>query len=132
LTPTKPSDWDAATLFAGMFVITDPAQVAKLSHDYYTFSPVLQPKLTGKTGSAVVRPANEAEVLRAAATCVKYKIPLTVRGAGTGNYGQCVSPILARRLTLTPVAVSVERNCGVKTKHPLTESNRRFDRERGL
>jgi FAD/FMN-containing dehydrogenase len=28
--------------------------------------------------------------LRIAAACVKSKIPLTVRGAGTGNYGQCI------------------------------------------
>ena len=41
-------------------------------------------------GDVVVRPANEAEVLKAAEVCVKFKAPLTVRGAGTGNYGQCV------------------------------------------
>ena len=29
-------------------------------------------------------------MLKIARTCVKYKIPLTVRGAGTGNYGQCI------------------------------------------
>ncbi|MFB2881702.1 FAD-binding oxidoreductase [Floridanema aerugineum] len=90
LTPTKSKDWDASTLFPGIEVITDPVQVAKLSQDYHTFSPVLQPKLAGKTGDVVVRPVNEAEVLRVAAACVEYKIPLTVRGAGTGNYGQCV------------------------------------------
>lgn len=90
LTPTKSKNWDASTLFPGIEVITDPVQVAKLSQDYHTFSPVLQPKLAGKTGDVVVRPVNEAEVLRVAAACVEYKIPLTVRGAGTGNYGQCV------------------------------------------
>lgn len=90
LTPTKSKDWDASTLFSGIEVITDPVQVTKLSQDYHTFSPVLQPKLAGKTGDVVVRPVNEAEVLRVAAACVEYKIPLTVRGAGTGNYGQCV------------------------------------------
>ncbi|MCG6138433.1 MAG: FAD-binding oxidoreductase [Nostoc sp. LLA-1] len=71
-------------------IITDPPQVAKLSQDYHTFSPVLVPKLQGKVGDIVVRPANQQEVITVAAACAKHKIPLTVRGAGTGNYGQCV------------------------------------------
>src|ERR671933_18355 len=90
-TPPKPVDWDAiASELAGMEIITEPTQVVKLSQDYYHFSPVLQPLLSDKTGDLVVRPASEAEVLRIAAACVKSKIPLTVRGAGTGNYGQCI------------------------------------------
>ncbi|HEY9675882.1 MAG TPA: FAD-binding oxidoreductase [Waterburya sp.] len=90
-TTSKPVDWDAiASELAGMELITEPSQITKLSLDYYHFSPVLQPKLSGKRGDLVVRPINEAEVLRVAAVCVKYKVPLTVRGAGTGNYGQCV------------------------------------------
>ncbi|GBE91949.1 FAD-binding oxidoreductase [Nostoc cycadae] len=76
--------------FTGIETLTDPHQVAKLSQDYHTFSPVLVPKLAGKVGDIVVRPANEAEVIKVAATCAKLRIPVTVRGAGTGNYGQCV------------------------------------------
>lgn len=74
----------------GIEIITEPTQVAKLSQDYHTFSPVLVPKLAGKVGDIVVRPANEEEVIKVAAACVQCKIPVTVRGAGTGNYGQCV------------------------------------------
>jgi len=76
--------------FTGIETITDPHQVAKLSQDYHTFSPVLVPKLAGKVGDIVVRPANEQEVIKVAATCAKLRVPVTVRGAGTGNYGQCV------------------------------------------
>ncbi|MBD2451689.1 FAD-binding oxidoreductase [Nostoc sp. FACHB-152] len=76
--------------FTGIETITDPHQVAKLSQDYHTFSPILVPKLAGKVGDIVVRPANEEEVLEVAATCAKLRVPVTVRGAGTGNYGQCV------------------------------------------
>ncbi|MEG4574324.1 FAD-binding oxidoreductase [Microcoleus sp. N3A4] len=84
-------DWDAfSSELSGIEIISDRAQVFKLSQDYYHFSPVLQPILSDKTGDLVVRPASEAEVLRIAAACVKSKIPLTVRGAGTGNYGQCI------------------------------------------
>jgi FAD/FMN-containing dehydrogenase len=74
---------------SGLETITNSTQVAKLSEDYAHFSPVLVPLLTGKVGDVVVRPSNESEVLRIAKTCVKYQIPLTVRGSGTGNYGQC-------------------------------------------
>ncbi|MDB9306885.1 MULTISPECIES: FAD-binding oxidoreductase [Cyanophyceae] len=74
----------------GIEIITQTTQVAKLSQDYHTFSPVLVPKLQGKVGDIVVRPANEDEVIKVASACVQCKIPVTVRGAGTGNYGQCV------------------------------------------
>ncbi|MBE9003539.1 FAD-binding oxidoreductase [Fortiea sp. LEGE XX443] len=78
------------TAFADIETIIDSHQVAKLSQDYHTFSPVLVPKLAGKVGDIVVRPANEQEVFKVAAICAKLRIPVTVRGAGTGNYGQCV------------------------------------------
>jgi FAD/FMN-containing dehydrogenase len=75
---------------SGLEIITDPAHVAKLSQDYYHFSPVLLPQLKDKVGDVVIRPANEAEVLQVAKACVTHRVPLTVRGAGTGNYGQCI------------------------------------------
>lgn len=87
----QPIDWQALIAdLQGIEIITDPNQITKLSQDYYTFSPVLQPILGDKVGDLVVRPASEAEVLRVAQVCVNYRVPLTVRGAGTGNYGQCV------------------------------------------
>ncbi len=90
-TPTKTRDLDALIAsLEGIEIVTDPHQVAKLSSDYHSFSPILQNQLAGKTGDLVIRPANESEVVRIAGACVQYKIPLVVRGAGTGNYGQCV------------------------------------------
>jgi FAD/FMN-containing dehydrogenase len=74
----------------GLEIITETTQVAKLSSDYHTFSPILTAKLAGKVGDLVVRPANEEEVIKVAAACAKHRVPLTIRGAGTGNYGQCV------------------------------------------
>lgn len=71
-------------------IITDPLQLAKLSLDYYHFSPILQEKLHDKRADLVIRPTTEEEVIQIAQTCVKYQVPLTVRGAGTGNYGQCI------------------------------------------
>lgn len=88
---TTSINWDAVTSeLSPIETITDPLQVTKLSLDYYHFSPILQPQLADKRGDLVVRPTSEAEVLKIAEICVKYKVPLTVRGAGTGNYGQCI------------------------------------------
>lgn len=88
---TTSVNWDAFTSeLSGIEIITDSSQVAKLSLDYYHFSPILQAKLADYRGDLVVRPTTEAEVLKIAAVCVKYRVPLTVRGAGTGNYGQCI------------------------------------------
>jgi FAD/FMN-containing dehydrogenase len=88
---SSPIAWNPfITALAPIEIIQDPTQIAKLSQDYYTFSPILTLQLADKVGDLVVRPANEAEVLKVAALCVQFKVPLTVRGAGTGNYGQCV------------------------------------------
>lgn len=70
--------------------IADPQQLTKLSLDYYHFSPVLTAQLADKRADRVIRPHTEADVLQVAKLCVQERIPLTVRGAGTGNYGQCI------------------------------------------
>lgn len=75
---------------APVTVITEAEQVKKLSLDYYYFSPILQKELEHKRADLIVQPSNEQEVLKVAQICVKHRIPLTVRGAGTGNYGQCI------------------------------------------
>ncbi len=88
---TQSTNWDNfVAALNGIEVIREPGQVAKLSKDYYSYSPILQSLLADKVGDIVVRPASEAEVLQVAEVCVRYKVPLTVRGAGTGNYGQCI------------------------------------------
>ena len=88
---TQSFDWQAfAQRLAPIETISVPNQVSKLSKDYYYFSPVLAEQLADKEGDLVVRPKNEDEVLRVAKACVEAKVPLTVRGAGTGNYGQAI------------------------------------------
>lgn len=90
-TATPATNWDTfITDLGDIEVIRDRTQVEKLSKDYYYFSPILQPQLADKTADLVVRPTSEAEVLTIAKACVAAKVPLTVRGAGTGNYGQCI------------------------------------------
>ncbi|MEL6937127.1 MAG: FAD-binding oxidoreductase, partial [Cyanobacteria bacterium J06607_17] len=77
-------------LLKDLDLIQDPTQIAKLSKDYYHFSPVLTAQLDDKVADLVVRPTTEAEVIQIAQACVTTQTPLTVRGAGTGNYGQCI------------------------------------------
>lgn len=88
---TSTPNWAAlAAELEGITVISDPTQVSKLSSDWHTFSPILSRQLAGKSGERVIVPTTEAEVIRVIQACVRQRIPLTMRGAGTGNYGQCV------------------------------------------
>ncbi len=83
--------WQAiADELKGLEIIRDISTLTKLSLDYYHFSPILQSQLEDKRGNLAVCPVNEAEVIQVAQVCVRHNIPLTVRGAGTGNYGQCI------------------------------------------
>ncbi|MFZ4675466.1 MAG: FAD-binding oxidoreductase [Nodosilinea sp.] len=85
------TDWDAlAQTFGAVETIRDLNQREKLSKDYYYFSPILQGQLANRVADLVVRPSCEADVLAAAKICVAARVPVTVRGAGTGNYGQCI------------------------------------------
>jgi FAD/FMN-containing dehydrogenase len=60
----------------------------RLSRDYAWFSPVLARELDGKIADAAVCPQTEDEIRSVVAACARRDIPLTVRGSGTGNYGQ--------------------------------------------
>ncbi len=90
MTSTEINVQSIAQQLSGLEIITERSQLTKLSLDYYHFSPILTPQLKDKRADLVVRPVTEEEVLQVARVCVKNKIPLTVRGAGTGNYGQCI------------------------------------------
>jgi FAD/FMN-containing dehydrogenase len=70
--------------------VTDAGRIARLSQDFFWYSPVLKRQLTGKVAQCAVRPRTEEELLRLVARCARLRVPITIRGAGTGNYGQCV------------------------------------------
>lgn len=70
--------------------ITEDKEIEKLSKDYYWFSPLLKSELDGKRADAVVRPLTREELAIIVAECAKTKTPITMRGAGTGNYGQAI------------------------------------------
>jgi FAD/FMN-containing dehydrogenase len=74
----------------GLVVIDDPQICQKLSLDYFYFSPILAAQLKDKRADLIVMARNEIEILTIASLCVYFQVPLTIRGAGTGNYGQCI------------------------------------------
>ena len=66
------------------------AELERCSRDCFDYSPVLVPLLQGRRADLVVRATRLAQVLLVAGACARHGVPLTLRGAGTGNYGQCV------------------------------------------
>jgi len=77
-------------LAAGLEPLRQAAQLEALSADAFVYSPVLQPLLQGLRAQMGVRVRERGQVLRVAAACARHGVSLTLRGAATGNYGQCV------------------------------------------
>ena len=71
-------------------VLTQPQVVQRLSRDFYWYSPVLRQQLDGKIGEVVVQPLTVGEIRGVLRYCYAHDLPVTTRGAGTGNYGQAV------------------------------------------
>src|SRR5438874_2079232 len=74
----------------GIETITTPLIVRQKSRDFSWFSPILARELENKLADLVVVPKTEDEVMRVASACARHGVPLTVRGGGTGNFGQAV------------------------------------------
>ena len=103
-------------------LLDDPGQLVRCSRDAYDYSPVLSHKLERARAQLVSRPKSVAAVEQLAAACARHGVPLTVRGSGTGNYGQCV-PLEGgvvmlttglqriRSLDPSPGVVTVEPGC---------------------
>jgi FAD/FMN-containing dehydrogenase len=70
--------------------IADESRVDRLSHDFYWFSPVLKRELEPLRAHVVARPRTEDEIRAVVASCARLGVPITARGSGTGNYGQCI------------------------------------------
>lgn len=71
-------------------VIDDPKQLQQWSRDSYWYSPVLKAQLDEKCAEVIVRPGDLAALIEVIAFAFKQRVPVTLRGAGTGNYGQGV------------------------------------------
>ncbi len=78
------------TAIAGVPTIDDPILVKQKSRDFFWYSPILKEQLRDKKADLIVCPRDEADIVRVARACARYRVPITVRGGGTGNYGQAV------------------------------------------
>ena len=75
---------------AGLEPLRGAGALAGLAADGFVYSPVLQPLLQGLGPQLGVRAESTEQVLQVAAGCARHGVSLTLRGAGTGNYGQAV------------------------------------------
>ncbi len=74
----------------GLKIEDNPALVKQKSRDFFWYSPILKRQLDAVTAEMVVTPKSEDEVVRVLKTCYAMDVPVTVRGCGTGNYGQAM------------------------------------------
>ena len=75
---------------ADLSLLTSPADLDRYSRDAYDYSPVLREQLSQCRADLVVSAASVQAVQAVAAACHRHGVPLTLRGSGTGNYGQSV------------------------------------------
>jgi FAD/FMN-containing dehydrogenase len=68
----------------------DPRILEKASVDWAKMSPILLPKLPDTTADLVVYPESVDDVQAVVGVGVTHQVPMTVRGKGTGNYGQAI------------------------------------------
>jgi FAD/FMN-containing dehydrogenase len=80
----------AKAALAHLDIDENPVSVKAKSRDFFWYSPVLKARLDHVTADFVVAPRDEAEVIEVLRVAHAYDIPVTVRGAGTGNYGQAM------------------------------------------
>jgi FAD/FMN-containing dehydrogenase len=90
ITAEDPLRAELRNLLGAEYVIENGESLETLSKDFYWYSPVLRPQLDDKRAELAVRPGTLDELRAVIAACFKAGVPIVPRGAGTGNYGQCV------------------------------------------
>lgn len=68
----------------------DEEERQRRSHDYFWYSPILDAALADKVADVVAVPHSEDEAVQLLSVAFRQHLPVTIRGAGTGNYGQAV------------------------------------------
>lgn len=84
-------DWDTfARDLAPVEVITEPVLIKKRSRDFFWYSPILNRELRRAFGDLVACPKSTEDMAHCLSIADAYDAPVTLRGGGTGNYGQAV------------------------------------------
>lgn len=117
------TDWPAfAAALAPIEVIDEPVLVKKRSRDFFWYSPILDRRLKGCFGDLVARPKTPAEMARCLSLAARHRVPITLRGGGTGNYGQSVpmeggliidTTAMGEILEIGPDFVRVQAGCNI-------------------
>ena len=71
-------------------LITGGSRLERNSKDAYWYSPILKDELGEKSAEIIVQPSTLDQLVSVIAACVRERVPITPRGAGTGNYGQSI------------------------------------------
>ena len=104
-------------------IVDNPKLIRIYSRDCFWYSPVLKANLDHIEADVVVCPRNESEVIEILRTCYAHDVPVTTRGAGTGNYGQAMplrgGVVMHMRhmnqvTSVSPGRVVVEPGCIIK------------------
>ena len=96
------------------------SDLIRFSKDFFDYSPILINELKNCLADIVVRPLSVDAIIVVAQICNKYSTPLTLRGSGTGNYGQCVP--LNGGVVMIMSALKKIRNFDSKTGEITVES----------
>lgn len=84
-------DWDGvAEDLAPISSDRSESAIKRKSRDYYWFSPILKSQLEDVRADIIVVPEDVEELERVVRYGVERRLPITVRGSGTGNYGQAM------------------------------------------
>ena len=105
---------------AGLELLQKTSELQRFSRDAFDYSPVLNAQLDRCQADLVVRPLYVEAVSSLAAACFRHQVPLTLRGTGTGNYGQSV-PLEGGVVMLTSALNKVrhiDRQTGTVTVEP--------------
>jgi FAD/FMN-containing dehydrogenase len=81
---------DLADIVGAAHVSVDLDDRRRASADWAKMSPILEPQLPLGLADVVAQPGSADEIGAVVAAAVRRRVPITVRGKGTGNYGQAI------------------------------------------
>ena len=119
----QPDIEGAKAALAHLDLDDNPTTLRQKSRDFFWYSPVLKRRMDHLMADFAVAPRDEAELIEVLRVCHAHDVPVTTRGAGTGNYGQampmrggCVLHLrhMNKVLEVSPGRVRVEPGCLLK------------------